>query len=338
MKKIKFLIFISFTVLMSITAISYNLKVVDAKEVNKEAVRLESGKTYSYDLDMDGKKEKIKYVVNQNEESLYENDFEKRYQYILYINGKEQYNDTSYSEKAVFELCDVNTKDKSKELFFIAPYTSAVDHGFAYYFRYKNSELKKIQDLAKIFKGNDYKETISIHAGCGSTLINGNFKYGNSTIYTDNKGSITIFLCCHAKSIKYLHMEAKLEFKNGKFIDKSKGNFTLLESDIDYRNVVKPFTVYKKPNSKTVAFKTKKNYMICATAVTFKNGKGYLQIAHVKNRKERIQIFPDRENENGYLQLIGENGNCQRLKVKDLGWIGMKQSDISFSKGGSLHV
>lgn len=53
MKKIKFLIFISFTVFMSITAFSYNLKVVDAKEVNKKAVRLENGKTYSYDLDMD---------------------------------------------------------------------------------------------------------------------------------------------------------------------------------------------------------------------------------------------------------------------------------------------
>lgn len=285
MKKIKFLIFISFTVFMSITAFSYNLKVVDAKEVNKKAVRLESGKTYSYDLDMDGKKEKIKYIVNENEKSLYENDFEKRYQYILYINDKEQYSDTSHSERAIFELCDVNTKDKSKELFFIAPYTSGVDHGFAYYFRYKNFELRKIQDLAKIFKGNSYKEQISIHAVT---------HYNKSTIYTDSKGGITVSLCSYTKSVKYLHMQAKLQFKNGKFIDKSNGNFFLhyyadkddkeiiriaeeynkIDSDMSYTNVLKSFVVYKKPNSKTVAFKTKKNYMIYVTAIQFKNGKG----------------------------------------------------------------
>ncbi len=107
------------------------------KTTATEAKSLREGKTYSYDLNGDGKKEKIKYTTSVNENKVITRA-------TLYINGKKK---TSVKCKDSFSawlyMTDIRKKDKYKELYLSFTWSSdCFTRGYGY--RYKSGSLKKI--------------------------------------------------------------------------------------------------------------------------------------------------------------------------------------------------
>lgn len=273
MKTIKKYLLTSFFILLS--ALSGILFSTKAAAETKYSTHLIPDKTYYFDLDKDGKKEKIKYVVT--EEDL-EDSLTRSCIHTLFINGNEAYKKTTDTLKCGIEICDVDTKDKYLDIFVTAPYTIDCinEKGYSYFLRYKNDKLKIKQNLISIYEKENLKEPFSLH--CDSAYISGTNET-QGTIATDGKGNITLMLCFYSKSAEYIHACAKLELKNDKFIDTSNNLFDITDSSIFYTTIRSNFKVYKDANSKKIAFTAKKNSSIHAKQICFKNGKGYINLA-----------------------------------------------------------
>lgn len=97
---------------------------------------LSQNKEYSYDLDKDGKKEKIKYVVN--------NDLQEKMEIILYVNRKEAYRKKiDYALSAQYTIADIDETDGYLDLFLMV--TS--DSYCLEYVAFQQYQLNKIKTL-----------------------------------------------------------------------------------------------------------------------------------------------------------------------------------------------
>lgn len=100
---------------------------------------LSQNKVYSYDLDKDGKKEKIKYIIKKNDNSLQE-----KIEVILYINEKERYRKkVEYALNAQYTIADIDKMDGYLDLFLIVTSDSYCLE-YAAFQQYQSNQIKTL--------------------------------------------------------------------------------------------------------------------------------------------------------------------------------------------------
>ena len=258
MKKLRNLLMMLVLTVICVFGTKYN---VNAKETNVKPLKV--NKTYYYNLDQKGEKEKIK-VVQKEDDDLTE--------YItLYINNKVV---ISKIETGSVFVIDSNKKDKQMEIITAVDVDNSELSQINYY-RYSGGKLKKVQNLDSLIM-KKHKSTYSmIHYFTEKTI----FKL-------DSKGNFMYKMCLGLNSgIDAVHFKDALVLKKGKFVNSNKKNFALMDEKWDYA-AKGTNKVYKKPGSSKVVFTLKNKEKFYAKNIYIKSKKTfYLKIKSKKTGK-----------------------------------------------------
>ena len=135
MKKLRNLLMVSVLAMLCILGTKYN---VNAKTRSINPLKI--NKTYKYNLDQKGAKEKVKVVREEDEdEDIY---------MTLYINDKAVVSNVYYGTAFVI---DANKKDKQMEIIVAGGVEASKLERITYY-RYRGGKLKKIQNLENLIR------------------------------------------------------------------------------------------------------------------------------------------------------------------------------------------
>lgn len=143
-----------------------------AKAEAASVKHLKEGKTYSLDLNQDGKNEKVKYTTKEKGDH--------KVAVALYINGKKVYAKTEASLSAFLYYTDFNSKDHYKDLYLQCESESDCFDS-SKIFHYKSGKLKTIctkKTNSKDFSGR--RELSTKQKGDGTVTITADtpFYYG----------------------------------------------------------------------------------------------------------------------------------------------------------------
>lgn len=238
---------------------------VYGKAANLHTTVLSPEKIYRYDLNKDGKKEKLKYeIVQQSQDPVSGRGTVKA---NIYVNGKKVLSKKLAEDSGIYypyvtlSIGDLNKQDGYMDLFLSSSYLNTTD-SFLYYLRYSSSKMKVVQNLTDLMR-KTYKNT---SIGTHPTLIDGKtVSYQGDTQtagFRYNTGSHTLSttVCIPTKSLGSIHCEAEMKLKNGKFQKPSK-TLNVFETDnymskkIASRNyymtALKKFTLHKGTSKKS---------------------------------------------------------------------------------------
>lgn len=113
----------------------------DSKVQEKSTIKtkvLSQDKVYSYDLDNDGKKEKIKYTIRKND------IMQEKMEIVLYINNKEVYRKKmAYALTAQYTIADINKIDGYLDLFLMVTSDSYCLE-YAAFQQYQSNKIKTL--------------------------------------------------------------------------------------------------------------------------------------------------------------------------------------------------
>lgn len=261
MRKLRNLFMMSALAVACIWGSKYNVS-AKTKAVNP----LKVNKTYQYNLDQKGAKEKVKVMETEKGD---DQTF-----MTLYINDKAVVSDVKYG--AAFVM-DTNTKDKQMEIIVTKYFNDdywADDMSSAVYYRYTGGKLKKVQTLGSVAK-KKYKNLAFMH-----------YEDKKAVFRVDSKGNLTYKVCLGlANALDYVHFSDTMQLKNGKFVNSTKKSFSLKDEEVSYRSKGTN-KVYKSPGSSKVAFKLKNKAAFYKTGVYMKNSSTcYIKIKAKKTKK-----------------------------------------------------
>ena len=260
---------------------------------------LKPAKTYQYDLDKDGKKEKIKYTVTEKAVTG-GGYYNYKYTAQVTINGKSIYKKSITHHTNPFEviITDVDSKDKQMEILILEGHVNepegnpdmwTSDMKNIYYYQYSKGKAIRKQNLATLFK-KQFKKVYSIHGIKNKVYFDGN-----------GKGELSAKLCINGKpNFDFLHVKVKLNLVKGKFVVSKTNTYNLLDKDkYYYFRPTKNITVYKKPGRKDKAYTIKKGQRIYPSELyVMKSGKIYLHIKDKAGRKgyidpQKVKTYDD---------------------------------------------
>lgn len=213
---------------------------------------LEPGKTYSYNLDQTGKKEKIKYekTYNEKKDGTYSTTVK------IYINGKVVY---SYTKPDVHDddphlwVVDANEKDKQMEIFIISGFSDrSVTDKDILYLSYSKNKMKKIQDLYEVAQ-QKYKNWDAWYS-------EGIEYYGNDAYFgMDGKGNLDVCIAQYVGEPGWVNFIDTFTLKNSKFVISKKKNLDMMNYE-GFQNVkvTKKGYLYKDVSCKKKAYSYKK--------------------------------------------------------------------------------
>lgn len=230
---------------------------------DNKVTNLKSGKEYSYDLDGDGVKEKLKYTLTSKQV------------YQIYVNDKVLYKKTLGTEGSnrypMLQITDINTEEAGLDLWVYTYYCSD-DVEFASLVQYKDGKMKEI-----------YKD------GVGELYT----VDGKGTFYQSIQDKLPTYALVgtHYDSIPYC-------LKNGK-VKKVKTNTYKFSGVFSSQEKIKGgvfkaarvLKFYKKPNTKSkVAFKVKKGQKVTVISTYYKNGTAYVKFKNAKGKKGYLKV------------------------------------------------
>jgi hypothetical protein len=243
---------------------------------------LEKSKTYQYDLDGNGSKEKIQYTAKLHST---DNKREKcKFDVDITVNGKSFYNKTLtgewskyWEDEVVWSLIpvkilitDTDMSDKQMELLVIEG--SGLDDYWLSemknirYYRYQSGKMTYMQNLATLLKSDFESNYYSLH---GMSDEEGKF------LELDGKGHLSADLCLQFSDFDYKHCTRTLTLKDGKFSVNTSSSLTCLEPEYNDYKVQKSMKIYTTAGGKTVAATLKKGKKVYVTGI-YKNSKGKL--------------------------------------------------------------
>lgn len=118
----------------------------DTGKISKTQVKLtfktkmlSKDKEYSYDLNKDGKMEKIKYSFKKNN-----NNYQEKMKIILYVNGKATYSkEFDYALNAKCTIADIDEKDGYLDLFLMVT-SDSYSLEYAAFLQYQSNKIKTL--------------------------------------------------------------------------------------------------------------------------------------------------------------------------------------------------
>lgn len=274
-------------------------------EAASKVIVLKPGKTYKYDLDKDGTKEKIKVsytnaadtdgsgssirtdTLSINGRNVYEivkisTPIEGTWEYegkdIYYINGKKKRTEKSKTwgdGSTVFFVTDVDKSDRQMEVLAArgwniddlqdTSYRYALPH--LWYCGYKKGTFTEKQDLRAILKTQYGK-----YYSSDISNIHACSDAPDTVFKTDGKGNLFFQTCLYLKDKKmyldYLHFEDNLVLKNGKFIKETEKEYDVWGDRGTCQAKIK---VYADPACKKVQFTLKKMDIVDIDGLYCKN-------------------------------------------------------------------
>ncbi len=271
---------------------------ITVKPKSAKATLLCFNKEYQYDLDKDGKKEKIIIKTTQSKGTRY-NEYLEEYEEViniketLYINDNEiksitfvdEYGDGIQKAYKAFRvyIADMDISDKQMEMFVIFGGGISQDYTDGEnwienidYYTYKNNKVKKVQNLISLFK-NKYS-FYTIHSLDNKKIIN-----------IDN-GDISVKICKKlGGGLDFVHFKDCVSFVNGEFKVSTTKNYNLLEEVEDnIRNRYRckgTCKIYSDINEKKVVYTLKDKNKFYRMGLYIKNKKDiYLKIKNTKNK------------------------------------------------------
>ena len=245
-------------VLYGIVFVSLFAVILPIVQVSAKPKKLEQGKTYKYDLDGDGKKEKIRYEA---EYELDELSFTKAVHF--YINDKmfsveTKINEDGYSSMgwAYIYVTDINTSDKYKDLDI-----------------YLDGEEWPAGDIVLRYESNKLR-TLFTSGGSNALSLADKQKSGNTVIAIREVYS----------SLGQTQVFSEYKIKNKKMVEKMPEYCTLEVSNKWMKKywyeLAKEADVYKKPDGNKVVKTLKKGNKFRISAIRMVNGEpAYVQIS-----------------------------------------------------------
>lgn len=262
----------------------YSKVIVQAKLMEEEI--LESDKVYEYDLDGDGKKEKINYVNKQIDST------NLNYEVIIKINGKNVYQKKGKGFSAIISICNIDTRDKYKELI-LRDYAGDDDIFSAYIMQYKNKKLKSLVELIKITK-----DEIWLGAGIRGVSTNGKgiLYWGSASIndlyqYCESMDPMGILFLGNLKKVAFTLENGKIQLKK---VFSYEAEDKYVTDDIRYYTAKKKIITYEKPNIKSKKSSVLKKGEEFQIDRIKKIGKGiaYLRVVKKNGKKSWIYVSP----------------------------------------------
>jgi hypothetical protein len=229
---------------------------------------LEKEKAYYYDLDGDGKADKIMYQYTGND-----NDYNVSWK--LYINDKLCISKKTNGFCCNVQICDLDTSDSYLDLFIT---TRGDSDGILYssFARYKDEAVSEITGLKQLApKGFDfYRYGLYKVNGDGTFVIS-----ADTPVYSDAIG-------CYICDITFQLKDNTLSLVPDKA-------YALNQVSKNYKyKVKKSFSVYKDAGSKQVLFQVKKGEKVTFDQFTVgKSGKVYFNL---KNSKGKTGWIPSK--------------------------------------------
>lgn len=222
---------------------------------------LTKDKTYNYDLDGDGKTDKIMFQSTENE-----NDYSVSFN--LYINDKLCNSQKTQGFCCNIQICDLDTSDTYLDLFIT---TIGYSDGILYssFVRYNGKTVSIVSDLAKkVPKEFDL------------------YRYGLNKVNGDGTFIITADTPYYSDAIGCYYCDIPFQLKDNKLSFISTDIFTLNKCSSTYKyKAKKNFSVYKNTSSKQVLFQVKKgNKVTFDQLYVAKSGKVYLKLRNSKGK------------------------------------------------------
>lgn len=254
---------------------------------------LEENKIYYYDLDGDGKKDKLKYIVEEKKEDDY-------YQKVsLYINGAKKYSKVFTSLWAEYSIADLDRKDKKIDLIL---YCSS-DSGTLDYAIFQNYENKKIKTIKTIIGYGDKNKyglaELSRIGGLGQIKGDGSFSIvGDTSVWIPQIGCYYMYIPFYKQGNKITH--------------KKTNTFTLTSGSQNFIYTVNQDTkVYEKADetSKLMAVLKKGDTLKIKKikvpdSYSEDNREGYAYIEYQNGKKGWLWIPEDNSYRNDMFELI----------------------------------
>lgn len=228
---------------------------------------LQIGKTYTYDLDKDGAKEKL--LCNFTGSG---------YNKQLTINGKKVF--STKSQYAEIAVADMDQSDKQMEIFIASG--KGLEDIFSSvnlkYYTFKNGKFAKVQDIKSVIK-QKYSSVKYISVA------------GEETAYFPVKnGKLSVGVNLNLKNglgIKSIY--DTVVFKKGKFVTSTNKSFSIEEYGTKYK-CKGTNKVYKSPGSKKVAFKLKNKEKYSVIGFYWKNKNTYyIKVKNSKGKKGYVK-------------------------------------------------
>ena len=230
-------------------------------------IELDKDTAYEYDLNGDGKAEKIQYTVTVNEDK-------DTVALKLYINDKLCLSRNKHGFNYAIKLCDIDKSDNYKDLYCFAMMESDCIND-AFFVRYDGD---KLVNMVKFPPKSESKVIDTIRFSLEKTDGDGKFTFCVDTpVFSDAIG-------CYCCDIPY-------QLKNNKITRVPVTIFSLNKYSKKYQyKVKKGFSVYDKVGSKTVAFKVKKGEKVTFDQLYLKKSKmTYFRIVNHNGKKGWIK-------------------------------------------------
>lgn len=263
MKKSKMGVIMLSMVLTASTVFSGNVSAA-VKSTVKE---LKPNKVYSYDVNQDGKKDKVKYTFHEKDSAI-----------RIYINDKlakkvQLDKETGFYDGRM-QIADIDKSDKTMD-FWVYGFAFSDDICFSALYELKGDKLTKIFE-------NKYKE------------MNENFSLSQGTLYsTDGKGNFDVsmdraFFCDNMIGNHWDRIPYQL--KNGKVTRKDVRYYQFASTyTMDGKGkyeAAKKITFAKKPGGKETAFSLKKGQQVTVLQLyAKKNGELFVQYKNAEGKK-----------------------------------------------------
>lgn len=233
---------------------------------------LEPNKVYSYDVDKDGTKDKVKYTFNEKDSAI-----------RIYINDKlakkvQLDKETGFYDGRM-QIADIDKSDKTMD-FWVYGFAFSDDICFSALYELKGNKLTKIFE-------NKYKE------------VNENFSLSQGTLYsTDGKGNFDVqmdraFFCDYITGNHWDRIPYQL--KNGKVVRKDASYYQFAATyTMDGKGkyiAAKKLAFTKKPGGKETSFTLKKGGKVTALQLyAKKNGELFVQYKNADGKKGWLAV------------------------------------------------
>lgn len=228
---------------------------------------LKKDTAYKYDLNGDGKTEKIKYKVNINEEKFSAS-------IKLYVNDKLIMSRKTQGFYYSLNLCDIDKRDGYIDIYCFATMESGCIND-AFFVRYDG---EKLINMVKFPPKSESKDFNTIRFSIEKTA-----------------GDCTFIACVDtpvfSNTIGCYYCYVPYQLKNNKIARLSEKTYLLTDDSKKYQyKVKKGFSVYDKAGSKTIAFKVKKGEKVTFDQIYLtKSNKAYFRIVNHKGKKGWIK-------------------------------------------------
>ena len=239
---------------------------IPSKAATPGVTKLNRNKTYTgYDLDSNGKKERLLYKEN-----------------AIYVNGRKVYSLNGYETD-----CRLLTLRNGKRFLYVFAGEDGSPYSSYKILRYRSGKMYVAADLSGLMK-NYHNSSVIMWAGNTGVWV------------ADN--TVRVFISEMNWTVGSKVFAIEYTYSNGTLKRKGYGGNIIGKNE--YLYTAKAFSTYKTPGSKTKAFTLKSGAKVSVTGYYLKNNVLYLKLKNVQGKSGWIKALTRRQSGPGRSPLV----------------------------------